>query len=694
MIRLPKPWRANSFHAHRQHLRKKKMNLRIALIVAACALVLPVHDLSASPAAQAAKAAKAAAPAASVKAVVSAPVMASAEPSAAPVHPLDRADLEAWLDGMVPYALKSGDMAGAVVVVVKDGEVLLDKGYGFADISKKRRMDPEQTMVRIGSTSKLFTWTAVMQLVEQGKLDLDRDVNDYLDFTIPHDFGKPVTLRDLMNHRGGFEEGLKDILRTDAHGLPSTEAYLKEHQRPMLFAPGEVPAYSNYGASLAGYIVQRVSGEPFERYIEHHILEPLSMAHSTFDQPLPERFATAVSNGYPTASGPPSAYEQIVTRPAGSATTTAADMARFMMAHLQQGDGHILRPETLALMHSASETALPGFATMAHGFFRDTHNGRLVIGHGGDTVLFHAELDLLPDDGVGIFFSFNSRGREEAVYGARMALFDGFMDRYFPAATVTAAPTLPSASAGAQSIAGRYESSRRVEHGFLSIFYLLQQSAISANPDGTIAAPGFLEPNPVAFREVAPQIWRQVGGTRQLALKTIGGVKTVIDSEDPTSVLQAVPFKRSASLNLPVLLGSALILMFTVLAWALSPLAKARPAVPAESASEVRRLRLFLRSAAAFDVLYLAAWCMLLRPVLTLDLQVYRGDLDLVVRGLQLSGLVAIAASGLGVWSAWRLSKLRVPKRSRAWGWIIAASLLGIVWIGYIGGLLRFSVNY
>jgi len=252
-------------------------------------------------------------------------------------RPLDRADVEAWLDGFVPYSLSAGDIAGAVVVVVKDGAVLLQKGYGYADVAKKLPMDPEQTMVRIGSTSKLFTWTAVMQLVEQGKLDLDRDVNEYLDFKIPRDFDKPVTVRDLMNHRGGFEEGLKDVLRLDPAGVPSTEAYLKEHPRPMLFAPGEVPAYSNYGAALAGYIVERVSREPFERYIERHILAPLGMAHSSFYQPLPEQFAASVSNGYRVASEPPGRYEQIVTRPAGSATTTAADMARFMLVHLQQG---------------------------------------------------------------------------------------------------------------------------------------------------------------------------------------------------------------------------------------------------------------------------------------------------------------------------------------------------------------------
>ena len=168
-------------------------------------------------------------------------------PGAVPVgvHPLDANDLKAWLDGLLPYAMKTGDIAGAVIVVVKDGKVLFEQGYGYADVEKRIPMDPDKTLVRPGSTSKLFTWTAVMQLVEQGKIDLDRNVDDYLDFKVSPPKGAPITMRDLMNHKAGFEEGLKDILAKDPEKLPSTEAYLKEHPRPLLFRPGEVPAYSN-----------------------------------------------------------------------------------------------------------------------------------------------------------------------------------------------------------------------------------------------------------------------------------------------------------------------------------------------------------------------------------------------------------------------------------------------------------------
>jgi CubicO group peptidase (beta-lactamase class C family) len=613
-------------------------------------------------------------------------------------HPLDSHDLEAWLDGLIPYALNSGDIAGGVVAVVKDGNILLQKGFGYADVARKIPMDPERTMVRPGSTSKLFTWTAVMQLVEQGKLDLNRNVDEYLDFKISPATGKPITLLDLMNHRAGFEEGLKDIIATDPQRLESTETYLKLHPRPLLFPPGKVPAYSNYGAALAGYIVERVSGEPFARYVERHILAPLGMLHSTFDQPLPARFKDAVSQGYKTASMPPQPFELVVTAPAGSLSSTAADMARFMIAHLNQGrmgDVEILKGETARLMQSPSETALPGFGTMAHGFFHENRNGRTLIGHGGDTVVFHTEFDLLPEQHVGIFYNFNSRGRDSAVYGLRKALLDRFMDRYFPEAAPTpSAPTLATASQDAQQIAGRYQSSRRVEDGFLSLFYILQQEAITPNPDGTISAPQFLGAGEDIFHEVGPDLWRQVGGTRQLALQRIDNVKTVVDSEDPTSVLQAVPFYRSSALNLPILLIAFVTLVLTVLFWPISWLTRRGYGVQSRQSVPLRRVQLYIRLAAAFDVLYLLGWMLLLKPVLSLDLQVYSAALDPVVGTLEFAGLLAIIAAAVGLWSNWRLFRLEVSIRYRLWNVALTAAMLGIVWIGFVGKLISFNLNY
>ena len=191
-----------------------------------------------------------------------APPPADAMPG--PTERLTATDLEAWLDGFMPYALEQTDVAGSVVVVVKDGRVLLQKGYGFADLAKRTPVDAERTLFRPGSISKLFTWTAVMQLVEQGKLDLDADVNQYLDFKIPAYDGKPVTLRNIMTHTAGFEEVLKNLISEDTKNVPTIGAYLKAWTPKRIFVAGTTPAYSNYATALAGYVVERTSGLDFD----------------------------------------------------------------------------------------------------------------------------------------------------------------------------------------------------------------------------------------------------------------------------------------------------------------------------------------------------------------------------------------------------------------------------------------------
>src|SRR5688572_4550566 len=197
----------------------------------------------------------------SLAATVSALVLSALARADAPTAPeLTRADAETWLDGFMPYALGSADIAGAVVVIVKDGQVLLQKGYGYADVAARKPVDPELTLFRPGSVSKLFTWTAVMQLVEQGKLDLDADVNTYLDFKVPPRDGQPVTLRNFLTHTPGFEEQLKGLMFADPASITPLRESLARWVPTRIFAAGSTPAYSNYATALAGHIVERVSG--------------------------------------------------------------------------------------------------------------------------------------------------------------------------------------------------------------------------------------------------------------------------------------------------------------------------------------------------------------------------------------------------------------------------------------------------
>ncbi len=292
----------------------------------------------------------------------------------AAAHALSAADVETWLDGYVPYALHSGDIAGAVVAVVKNGEVLFEHGYGYADYDKRVSVDPKLTLFRWGSVSKLLTWTAVMQLAEQGKLDLDADVNQYLDFKIPPREGKPVTLRNIMTHTGGFEERLKGLIGVEADGVMPLDQFVKLYIPARIFAPGETPAYSNTATAIAGYIIARVSGVPFDDYIDKHVFEPLQMQNSTFRQPLPASLKPNISNGYRAASLPPKAFEIVGPAPAGSLSASGEDMTHFMIAHLQKGrygSGQILKEETAEQMHTTALTILPRVNRMELGFYED-----------------------------------------------------------------------------------------------------------------------------------------------------------------------------------------------------------------------------------------------------------------------------------------------------------------------------------
>ena len=252
-------------------------------------------------------------------------------PAATPAAPaqLTAADLDAFLDGVIPLQLQKGDIAGAVVSVVKDGKVIFARGYGYADVAQHTPVTVDATLFRIGSVSKTFTWTAVMQLVEQGKIDLDRDVNAYIDFKVPAPFGKPVTMRNLMTHTPGFEEVIKDLMVPS--DLRSMKEWLPSHLPRQIYPPGTTPAYSNYGATLAGYIVERVSGQSFDAYMEKNILGPLNLTRTTFAQPLPAELAPLMSKGYRIASQAPKPFELVQTQPAGSVSATAENMSRYMI---------------------------------------------------------------------------------------------------------------------------------------------------------------------------------------------------------------------------------------------------------------------------------------------------------------------------------------------------------------------------
>ncbi len=501
------------------------------------------------------------------------PPAAAATAATQPTGPaqLTKQDVDAWLDGRIPYAIAAGNIAGAVVVVVKDGQVLTERGYGYADVQAGLPVDPTKTLFRPGSISKTFTWTAVMQQVEAGKLDLDTDVNRYLDFTIPPYQGQPITLRNLMTHTAGFEEQLREEFVSKAEYMPSLGVFLRRNIPHRIYAPGTVVAYSNYGATLAAYIVQRVSGEPFNAYIKHHIFDPLGMAHSTFDQPLPAALAPDMSKGYVDASEPPRPFEYITVGPAGSLTTTGDDMARFMLANLQgsyNGYSLLKNPQVMYAQQTQFFPPLPAFAL---GFYHEDRNGQVIVAHAGDTNYFHSDMHLMLGAHVGLFISMNSLGKQGAAEPVRAALFRDFVDRYFPVPSVNLA-TLPTAKADAKLIAGQYWASRRIDSNFLRLINLIGQSKVTALPDGTIKVSDLTDAShsPKVWREVAQYQWVDRTGSRLVAVVKDGKVVSFFsDDLPPVEEFMPVPGWAQASWNLPLLYATLGILLGALVLWPL-----------------------------------------------------------------------------------------------------------------------------
>lgn len=618
------------------------------------------------------------------------------ETAKVPARPeLTAADAEAFLDGILPLQLAREDIAGATVVIVKDGKVLFEKGYGFSDVKAKKPVVAADTLFRPGSISKLFTWTAVMQLVEQGKIDLDRDVNDYIDYKIPEAFGKPITMRNLLTHTPGFEEQVKDLItfKTDK---PNLGEYMKTHIPGRIFPPGTVPAYSNYGASLAGYIVERVSGQPFNQYIEEHIFKPLGMNHSTFEQPLPEELAPNMSNGYQLASDKELKFEMVTPFPAGSLSSTADDMSKFMLAHLQNGqlgDARILKPETAQLMHSRLFGLDPAANAMAYGFYEESRNGHRIIGHGGDTTAFHSDLHLVLDSGVGFFVSYNSAGRGQV--SPRSIVWEAFLDRYFPY-TPPPATAPDTAKQDAVAVSGSYESSRRSETSFIKAFSLLGETAVSSTEDGTIQVSALLAPNgkPKHWEEIAPMTFREVGGQDVLVFKPDQNGQLQMIIPYPFMTFQRVGLWDNSKILLTVVGVSLFVMLLTLILWFVGWLVRRHYGGKLELTRLEWWLRLTVRAVFALALIFIGTMVgLIMYATSNLDFLSDAG-----VKWFQIAQVIGVIAAVGTLAVFFNFVYAWISSRYRIWGklqaTLFAIVCLGFLWFVFAGHLLYFNSNF
>ncbi len=625
-----------------------------------------------------------------------------AEPSPASSpseHRLQQEDVNAWLDGIVPYALKAGDIAGAVVSVVADGEVLTTKGYGLADVATGKPVDPMRTLFRAGSVSKLMTWTAVMQLVERGALDLDTDINTYLDFTIPPFEGQPITLRQIMTHTAGFEEQLKHVITFDPQAVVPFEELVRDFIPARIFAPGTTPAYSNYATALAGYIVQRVSGEPFGEYVDENIFTPLDMESATFSQDLTEAQLNDLSSGYHTASGQPTQFELAAASPAGALTVTAPDMSRFMLAHLNDGrlgDAQILEPETAQLMHERTFASIPALNGMTLGFYENSVNGHRVISHGGDTQTFHSDLNLFIDEGVGVFVSINSTGENEAAYDLRALLFTEFADRYFPGEE---APVLTDIGEGnAAQLVGQWTASGRSATSFISLAELLEPTVISATEDGKLQGTNLpiIGADIHEWIEVEPFVWQSSNSDERIAatIDENGVARFSLDTMAPTMVYDPVPWQRSVSWLLPALLVSLGVLAIAAAQWPAAALVRRHYGAPLALPVGARVAYHGVRASALVIVVAFVGWIAMLTAMFN-DLSLLSTRTDPLLMTLQ--ALTVIGSFGLGASSAANAAYV-IRDRRGVRSIIVAITLvlasIAVIWTAFVYNLLKLGVSY
>jgi CubicO group peptidase (beta-lactamase class C family) len=394
-----------------------------------------------------------------------------AESAVDPAALAERARLAAFVEGVVQGFRQRDRIAGVVVGIVRDGEVVLLEGYGNAHHDPLQAVDPRRDLFRIASISKTFTYAALMQQVERGRIGLDDPVNQHLPeaLRLPDDgrFAEPVRVHHLLHHTAGFEDLALGHLFVD-----EPAEYLVRHRPERVRAPGEQAVYSNYGIALLGALVAEVAGLPFEALIERELFQPLGMHDTSFREPglagdpreMDPALAARLATGFSRQRGAHVAMplEHIAQVAAGGgASATAADMTRWMLALL--GDGslqgqRVLSPESNAAFRTVSFRNHEGVNGIAHGFITERIGPHFAYGHGGATLYFHSNMVLVPALSLGVFISTNTAtGRRFAREFP--ALLVEFLD---PSARPQAPSPVPGVDAdGLQVYAGNYLGNRR-----------------------------------------------------------------------------------------------------------------------------------------------------------------------------------------------------------------------------------------
>ena len=445
---------------------------------------------------------------------------------------------------------------------------------------------------------------------------------------------------------------------------------------------------------MAGYIVQRTSGKPFEQYVADNIFIPLGMGHTTFVQPLPANLSPLMSNGYQRASKEAKPYEFVQAFPAGSVATSAADMCIFMMAHLQDGrwnDKQILKPETAKLMHARAFGSDPRLNGMALGFYEETRNGHRIIGHGGDTLYFHSDLHLIHDSNVGFFVSYNSAGKGEV--SGRTILFEKFLDRYFsytpPAAAVV------SAKENAEQVAGLYVASRRGEKSFLKVTEFIGQAKAFANSDGTLSIDPLKGSNGELkrYEEISPLLYRQVNGQDLIGFHKNSNGRMEFSIDYPFFVFERASTADNKNFNMAIIVPSLIFMALAVLFWPVGASIRWHYGTKLDLTSSEKRLRLAVRLVCIVDLVFVVGWCVFISG--TNDVTNLSRSRDPLLYLLEILGVIAAMGTLIVI-----LHAFRSWAKTGKWIWAklfdvaLALACISFTWFIWHWNLINFNLRY
>jgi len=487
--------------------------------------------------------------------------------------------LQPFIEGIISAQLDQYHVPGASVSVVAGEEILLNKGYGSADIVNSILADPDNSLFRPGSVSKLFIWTAIAQLIGRGKLDPDGDINNYLEnVAIPEKYGSPIRIKHLFTHTPGFEDRGINLYAPSARKMVPLEEALKKYRPARVRPAGELPAYSNYGTAIAGQIIADVSGTSYLEYLEKHIFEPLEMKNSTFRQPPGETVPGEMAKGYRWKNGHfvEGDFEFVQLGPGGAMSSTAGDMANFMIAHLNGGQfkgNEILSAEMTRTMHERQFAPLPDSGGWTVGFIEIFLNGERILLHGGDTDLFHSGLFLLPEREIGIFVSYNAPGGARA----RMNLLVTFLDRYFPDSREKeksgGALADSSYSRPIRDFTGSYRPARSNYTTFEKVSNLMTPIKIEKLGGNKIMARG-LGGGPTEWLRVGETTFEntnfRVDESLFFSEAKEDKIKYVFMENNPTNTLIKLPWWGSQIVQMAIPAGTAGFFLLSFIGWLLS----------------------------------------------------------------------------------------------------------------------------